>query len=370
MSISAQEYLRRYQGLRDLMEQENLDCILVAGRGDDFNRGHIRYVTGSGNGGYCILSRQGRPVFLVRPYQLDSPKLPTIIEALELLELRGTLSPEQQIVEELRRCHAGNKIGIVGMACIPVSVYQAVEEAFPAGIVDAEGIFHRMRIIKSSEEIDHQRKAAAIADEVYGLLREMIRPGLSEYEIYGAAKRLIYAKGCGYSFELIDAAGSTMNMSFVPTKDELTSPGTLFFEITPAFQGYYAQLPVTLPVGSYPPHIYKMVEAWHRSDQAAQALLRPGTRVSDLYTTLINSVENSGFISPLEAGHDLGLDAHESITVEAVSPVVLQPGMVLAIHACVMEKVAGDGVGMGYTYLITEDGAERFSRINLAEELL
>ena len=33
MSISAQEYLRRYQGLRDLMEQENLDCILVAGRG-------------------------------------------------------------------------------------------------------------------------------------------------------------------------------------------------------------------------------------------------------------------------------------------------------------------------------------------------
>ena len=100
-----------------------------------------------------------------------------------------------------------------------------------------------------------------------------------------------------------------------------------------------------------------MVEAWHRSDQAAQALLRPGTRVSDLYTTLINSVENSGFISPLEAGHDLGLDAHESITVEAVSPVVLQPGMVLAIHACVMEKVAGDGVGMGYTYLITEDGA-------------
>jgi Xaa-Pro aminopeptidase len=113
-----------------------------------------------------------------------------------------------------------------------------------------------------------------------------------------------------------------------------------------------------------------MVEAWHRSDQAAQALLRPGTKVSDLYAAQIKAVEDSGFISPLEAGHDLGLDAHESITVEAASPVVLQAGMVLAVHACVMQKVAGDGVGMGYTYLITENGAERFSRVNLAEELL
>ena len=103
------------------------------------------------------------------------------------------------------------------------------EEAFPAGIVDAEGIFHRMRIIKSSEEIDHQRKAAAIADEVYGLLREMIRPGLSEYEIYGAAKRLIYAKGCGYSFELIDAAGSTMNMSFCPNERRAYESGHTVF---------------------------------------------------------------------------------------------------------------------------------------------
>jgi len=44
--------------------------------------------------------------------------------------------------------------------------------------------------------------------------------------------------------------------------------------------------------------------------------------------------------------------------------------MVLAIHPSVMRKLGGDGCGMGYTYLITETGSERFSKIDLAGELL
>jgi hypothetical protein len=44
--------------------------------------------------------------------------------------------------------------------------------------------------------------------------------------------------------------------------------------------------------------------------------------------------------------------------------------MVIAIHASVMQEIGGDGCGMGYTYLITDDGAERLSRIDLAKELI
>jgi hypothetical protein len=35
-----------------------------------------------------------------------------------------------------------------------------------------------------------------------------------------------------------------------------------------------------------------------------------------------------------------------------------------------MVKIGGDGVGMGYSYLITETGAEKLSRIDLAKDLL
>ena len=49
MSISREEFERRYAGIRDKMEKDELDCLLVVGLSDDFSRGNIRYVTGSGS---------------------------------------------------------------------------------------------------------------------------------------------------------------------------------------------------------------------------------------------------------------------------------------------------------------------------------
>jgi len=370
MSISQQEFKRRYVAIRDLMKRDNLDCLFVVGRSDDFNRGNIRYITGSGGGGCCIFPLEGAPVLLTRPYQKASPKLRKTLGAIDLLDLRETSNPEEQAVKELSRFDQGNRVGVVGMACISVPMYLAVKEKFKDRLADSIGIFNQLSMVKSAEEIEKTRMAAAIGDKVYTLLREIIRPGLSEYEIYGAVKKTIYEMGCEYSFDLIDGAGATMNMSFFPTSDKLEANGTLFFEITPAYEGYYAQLPVTLPVGEYPPHVFQMVSAWDKSDKAAQKILRPGTKASDIYHILVNTVRENGFISPLEVGHDLGLDTHGPLYIDESNNTILESGMILAIHASVMSEIGGDGCGMGYTYLITDNGAERLSKIDLAKELI
>jgi Xaa-Pro aminopeptidase len=287
-----------------------------------------------------------------------------------LLDLRETSNPAEQAVKELSRFYRGNKIGVVGMTCISVPMYSVVTEKFHGRLVDSVEIFDRLRAIKSAEEIEKTRTAASIADKVYTLLRKIIRPGLSEYEIYGAVKKTIYEMGCEYSFDLIDAAGATMNMSFVPTADRLELNGTLFFEITPAYEGYYAQLPVTLPVDEYSPHVRRMVNTWARSDKAALKILRPGTKAGDIYHLLVDTVRENGFISPYEVGHDLGLDVHGPLYINEFCDTILESGMVIALHASVMQEIGGDGCGMGYTYLITDNGAERLSKIDLVKELL
>ena len=370
MPITQEEYQRRYAAIRDSMKSDNLDCLIVAGRSDDFNRGSIRYITGSGNGGVCIFPVEGDPVFLVRPFQKKSPKLRRTIGAIDLLDLRETSNQEEQAVDELSRFHQDNRVGVVGMTAITVPMYLALRKEFQDDLIDAGETFNRLTMIKSEEEIEKTRMAAAIADKVFLMLRETIRPGLSEYEIYGAVKKSVYEMGCEYSFDLIDAAGATMNMSFFPTIDKLEAEGTLFFEITPAYEGYYAQLPVTLPVDEYPPHVLKMVQAWDESDKAVRKVLRPGIKASDIYHTLVNTVHKSGFISPLEVGHDLGLDTHGPLYINESNHTIIQSGMVLALHASVMSEIGGDGCGMGYTYLITENGAEKLSKIDLADDLI
>jgi len=370
MSISRQEYERRYAAIRKLMKKEEVDCLLVVGLSDDFNRGNIRYITGSGRGGCCIFPPEGAPVFLTGPGQASSPKLHRTMDALVLLDLRETTDAVAQVGKELSRFDRGNRIGVVGMACIPVPMYLMVKERFGDRLTDSIKIFEQLRAVKSTEEIEKTRVAASIADNVYVMLREMIRPGVGEYEIYGAVKKTIYEMGCEYSFDLIDAARATMNMSFFPTSDKLEANGTLFMEITPAYEGYYAQLPVTLPVDEYSPHVRQMVSAWNEADKAAWKILRPGTKVSDIYRVMVNTIKERGFISPYRPGHAIGLDALDFWSITESSKEILQPGMVLAVHPSVMQEMGGDGCGMGYTYLITDTGAERLSKIDLAGELL
>jgi Xaa-Pro aminopeptidase len=370
LGISSAEFERRYAALRRRMKEQGLDCILVAGAPDDFNRGNIRYLTGSGRGGICILGLSGAPVFLVGPNQRTNPKLRRTVAALDRLELRETSDPAAEAVSQLGRFIGGNMVGIAGLPCIAVSTYLAVKERFGDRLVDTVGIFEALREVKSAEEIALTRRAAAVADRVYAALRNVVRPGLGEYEIYGLVKQTIYEAGCEYSFDLIDAAGATMNMSYYPTADRLEAGGTLFMEITPAFEGYYAQLPLTLPVDRYPPRVRQMVEAWHAADDAAREVLRPGTKVSDLYRVLTGAVRERGFISPYRPGHAIGLDALDFWSITETNDRLLRPGMVLAVHPSVLLEHGGDGCGMGYTYLITETGAERLSQVDLAAALL
>jgi len=367
MSISRQEFERRYAAIRKRMKRDSLDCLLVVGLADDFNRGNIRYVTGSGRGGCCVFPPAGNPVFMIGPNQSASPKIRKTVEAFELLDLRETDNPAEQVVQELSRFYSGSRVGIVGMACIPVPMYLAVKEKFPDKLVDSMKIFEDLRSIKSEEEIEKMRIAAAVADDVYAMLKNLVRPGLSDYEIYGQVKRLIYEKGCEYSFDLIDAAGSRMNMTFWPTGERLKNNDTLFMEITPAYEGYYAQLPVTLPVGKYPPEIKRMILVWEQADRAALEILKPGTKISDLYHALVDTVQENGYISPLRPGHAIGLDALDFWSITASSTITLKPGMTLAVHPSIMTEIGGDACGMGYTYLITDTGAERFSKVDLAD---
>ncbi|MBN1177290.1 MAG: aminopeptidase P family protein [Dehalococcoidales bacterium] len=369
MSISRQEYERRYAEIRRRMEQEGIDCLLIAGLGDDFNRGNIRYVTGSGRGGTCVYPLEGKPVLLTGPGQSTSPKIPKTVEAFELLDLRETDNPAEQAVSELDRFYGGKNIGVIGMNCISAPMHLAVKEKFPNKLVDAVKIFEDLRSVKSAEEIEKLRAAAAVADDVYTMLQDLVKPGIRDYEIYGEVKRAIYAAGCEYSFDLIDASGSRLNMTFSPTGEKLKENNTLFMEITPAYDGYYAQLPVTLPVGKYPPEINKMVTVWEKANAAALEVLKPGTKVSDLYRVLVDTVKENGYISPLRPGHSIGLDALDFWSITESDNRILQPGMTLAVHPSIMTEMGGDACGMGYTYLITDTGAERFSRVELADNL-
>ena len=158
---------------------------------------------------------------------------------------------------------------------------------------------------------------------------------------------------------------ATQNQLLPRTDRETRSACTLFLEITPSCEGYYAQLPLCLPVGKYSPSVRELVAVSEKATETGVTLLRPGTRVGDLYSAPVKTVQEYSSLSPLRPGHAIGLDVIDFRSVTESNETILKPGMTVAMHPAVLRELGGEGVGMGYTYLITETGAEKLSKFDL-----
>jgi Xaa-Pro aminopeptidase len=362
VNLSLEERDRRYKAIRELMEQHGYDCLIITGRDGYITRGNLRYVTSYGvNFGeqYCLFPADGEPVFLGSVMASAQVR-----RAGWVAESVIVTDASEQVISAIRNYDKGNRIGLVGLPYTSVPLYLALNRSFHDRLCDATPLFMQLRLIKSGEEVELIRASAAVADRAYEVAREMTKPGLTDYRICGEVKRAVYAMGSEYSMEFMDIGPAGLNL-FHPVGKTLGEQDALALEITPACQGYYAQLTVSIPATSYRDSVQPLLTAWRAALALGEALLGPGIMVSDLCRQVSEAIAAHGYKSHLRLGHGIGLDALDIFSLSQDESTVLKPGMTLAFHPCVALGEGSEAIGMGYTYLITDIGCERFSRIEL-----
>jgi Xaa-Pro aminopeptidase len=365
MTLSLKERDRRYKAIRELMIQDKFDALLVVGHGDCFSRGNVRYITDQGVIGgeqHCVFGLEGDPVFMMPG---KGPAVDKLSKAAWNLDIREAPNPIEQVIADLSRLDKGNKIGLVGMQEISAPLFLEAKSKFGDRLVNAVDIFEQLRSIKSDEEIGKMKTAAGIADKVFLTLKDIVKAGVTDYEIYGEVRKIIHQMGCEYSFELISASDANMNL-FVPTGDKLKENGVISVEISPAYEGYYAQMPVAVPAKDFPPRLSRLIDVWKESVAAAESAMRPGATVADVHNAIETVVRNHGCVSPWRHGHALGLDLIDFWSITDTNPVVLKPGMTLVVHPDIFEPgFEGIGPCAGYTYVITDKGVENLSEVDI-----
>lgn len=104
---------------------------------------------------------------------------------------------------------------------LPARDWQQLRDLLPgARLVPAEGLYDRLRQIKTPEEIDLLRRLSRIADESIAEAFGAVRAGLTEMDLAGALTRGIYARGAEYFKLMIIATGERSEfptMSAPPT---------------------------------------------------------------------------------------------------------------------------------------------------------
>ena len=371
MTITAAEYQARHDRIRKEMRRQGLEILIVAGRDDIYSRGNLRYITDYAGAGYLMFPVEGKPVLFVHPVQAASPKPGQRGALLDFVSLQRYADgaygdPVLDVMQELRHRGITTGIGFVGTREIAAPVYQAVSEYATEPVRDATNILREARLIKTPEMIARMRDSARLADEAYGILTEIAKPGVSDYELYAAVKQHLFLNGSEYSLEVIDAAGAKMNFTWAPTGEVLQDGGTLFMEITPAVGGVYGQLPFCLPIGTPPEKLLDLRAAWLEGFTIGESMLKPGTKVSELSRAMKESINGRGYLTPFAQGHAIGLDVVDGWAIGDESNIALQTGMTLALHPAAVEELGGDAFTGGYTYLITDTGAERLSSLDFS----
>ena len=193
----------------------------------------------------------------------------------------------------------------------------------------------QFRRIKSPFELEQIRRAIAISTEAHNAIRDMVRPGVYEYEIQAAIENIFRKAGAmGPAYPSIVATGANACiLHYVENNQPLQDGDLLLIDAGCAYDYYNADITRTLPVGN---RISKEQEILYdlvlKSQLAAIEQVQPGTPFNafhDAATRVITTglVELGLLVGEVDklieekkhkaffmhgTGHFLGLDVHDT----------------------------------------------------------
>jgi Xaa-Pro aminopeptidase len=252
---------------------------------------------------------------------------------------------------------------------------------------------HPMRLVKEPGEVDLLARACAITAEAHVAAMKHTRPGMNEAEVEAIVNYVFRAKGGGAmpGYNSIVAGGENATILHYTENNMPLADGTLLLIDAGAESAMYtSDLTRTFPVGArFTPAQRAVYEIVLAAQKAAIAVVRPGTRFSDVHETALHVLVEGlirlgvleGTVEENEAknlyrpfymhrtSHWLGLDVHDvgSYVDDAGGSRPLEPGMVLTVEpglyfgdttAPYDAKYRGIGVRIEDDVLVTAKGSE------------
>lgn len=209
--------------------------------------------------------------------------------------------------------------------------------------------------IKTAEEIEIIAKGGKLLHNILHKTAELVRPGISTFELNEFAEQEIVKIGGRPSFKGYGdkknpfPAGLCTSVNDVvvhgiPSKKHILNKGDIIgLDIGMEFEGLYTDTAITVPVGEVSNRTNKLMETTKKCLDAAIKLAKPGIKTGDI-GFLVQSIaekENFSVVRDL-VGHGVGYEVHEDPAVPCYGKkgqgATLKKGMVIAIEPMLCEN--------------------------------
>ena len=202
--------------------------------------------------------------------------------------------------------------------------------------------------LKSPDEIDKMSRASKIVAEVLEALRGQVRPGVSTEELDQFAEKFIMDRGGVPAFKGYRVRDRVYHHTLctsindavvhgIPSKQTLKEGDIIGLDLGVIVDGYYGDAAITVPVGTIPPSVTRLLQITEESLYKGIAQAVVGHRISDISHAVQAHAEASGFSVVTEfVGHGIGRRLHEEPQIpnygEPGKGPRLKAGMALAIE--------------------------------------
>lgn len=247
-------------------------------------------------------------------------------------------------------------------------------------VIDAQHPVEIARSVKSSEELKCVIASLRAAENGVGALREAIRPGLSENELWSVLHQSVIAQGGDYIETRLLNAGVRTNPWFQETSENIIGPGELVALDTDVVgcYGYYADFSRTFHSGPGEPSAEqkKLYQTAHEQVSHNVSILRPHMGFRD-YAREAWDIPGEYYANRYYlSAHGCGMTGeypylyHEGDFPASGYDGEILPGMTICVESYIGRDGGAEGVKLEEQVLITETGTKVLSRFPFEEDLL
>lgn len=380
----------RLARLRRWMNEAEYGAVVLF---DPYNQ---RYATGSRNMFGYFLRNSTRYIFVPAdgPIVLfDYPQsyhvslcLETIAEArpskLVWSSVSGrdaeTAAPFAAEIADLMKQHGGGSRRIGLDRCAHLHALALEKEGLD--VSDCQGEILSVRAVKTPEEVACLVASMAGAEAAVAAVRQSIRPGVSEIELFATMYEEVIRGGGEMIETRLLTSGQRTNPWFSEASGRRVRPGELVALDTDTIGcfGYYSDFSRTFHCGPGKPTehqkmLYKMAfdQVQHNLDiirpgvsfreVAEQAWKIPDRFVAQRYTSVMHGVGMHGETPFIAHAMDFDTYGREG---------TLEPGMVVSVESYIGEVGGAEGVKLEDEALVTDTGFRLLSRFPYDDDLM
>lgn len=383
----------RYRRLQQEMARSGLDAVLMLQKADLF------YFTGTIQAGALYVPASGDPLFLVqRDFmrgRMESA-LKEVHPLAELKELPGRVADFG---------HGEPKNIGFELDVVPVNLFERLRALYPrAGHCDATPLIRRVRMVKSHYEIHILQDAAQQADKVQLMVRQALRPGMSEVELAAELERgarreghqgvlrvrafngeLAFARVLSGTDAATPSSGETVlgGMGLTPALGQgagycrIAQNETVLVEFVGCFDGYCVSQSRTVSLKAPPERLKRGYQEMVGLQRGLLELAGQGESWEAIYRWAVAQAARLGygesFLGAAGArspyvGHGIGIEVDElPLLGEGFADQRIETGMVFTLEPKVV--FPGEGAaGIENTYYLSEQGVKQLTFSD--EELL